>query len=56
MILPWIHDLVTVPYSVLLNFILLLAVGVSKARKLAGTNILPIVGVHHMEAHALVAR
>lgn len=32
------------------------AVGVRKARKLAGTNALPIIGVHHMEAHALVAR
>lgn len=33
-----------------------LAVGVRKARKIAGTYALPIVGVHHMEAHALVAR
>lgn len=31
-------------------------VGVQKARKIAGTFNLPIVGVHHMEAHALVAR
>lgn len=46
----------TGPYSVVLNFILFWAVGVRKARKLAGTHILPIVGVHHMEAHALVAR
>ncbi|KAK6140994.1 hypothetical protein DH2020_025261 [Rehmannia glutinosa] len=35
---------------------LCLRVGVRKARKLAGTYVLPIVGVHHMEAHALVAR
>lgn len=27
-----------------------------KARKIAGSSSLPIVGVHHMEAHALVAR
>lgn len=32
------------------------AVGVQKARKIAGSFNLPIVGVHHMEAHALVAR
>ncbi|XP_073039062.1 probable tRNA N6-adenosine threonylcarbamoyltransferase, mitochondrial [Primulina eburnea] len=32
------------------------AVGVRKARKLAGIFALPIIGVHHMEAHALVAR
>lgn len=31
-------------------------VGVRKARKVAGSFNLPIVGVHHMEAHALVAR
>ena len=31
-------------------------VGVQKARKIAGSYNLPIVGVHHMEAHALVAR
>lgn len=37
-------------------FITFCAVGVKKARKLAGTYALPIVGVHHMEAHALVAR
>uniref|UniRef100_A0A2P2KJK3 N(6)-L-threonylcarbamoyladenine synthase n=2 Tax=Rhizophora mucronata TaxID=61149 RepID=A0A2P2KJK3_RHIMU len=35
---------------------LCLRVGVKKARKLAGSFGLPIVGVHHMEAHALVAR
>ncbi|KAG6505172.1 hypothetical protein ZIOFF_037525 [Zingiber officinale] len=31
-------------------------VGVQKARRIAGQFSLPIVGVHHMEAHALVAR
>ncbi|GFY94228.1 glycoprotease 1 [Actinidia rufa] len=31
-------------------------IGVQKARKIAGTFNLPIVGIHHMEAHALVAR
>lgn len=31
-------------------------VGVQKARRIAGKFELPIVGVHHMEAHALVAR
>lgn len=31
-------------------------VGVQKARKIAAIHQLPIVGVHHMEAHALVAR
>ena len=30
--------------------------GVQKARKIARLFHLPIVGVHHMEAHALVAR
>ncbi|OAY76931.1 putative tRNA N6-adenosine threonylcarbamoyltransferase, mitochondrial [Ananas comosus] len=35
---------------------LCLRVGVSKARRIAGMFRLPIVGVHHMEAHALVAR
>lgn len=35
---------------------LCLRVGVRKARKIAGSFNLPIIGVHHMEAHALVAR
>ncbi|KAM7508764.1 hypothetical protein LguiA_019217 [Lonicera macranthoides] len=35
---------------------LCLRVGVQKARKIAGSYNLPMVGVHHMEAHALVAR
>lgn len=34
----------------------LFVVGVQKARKIAGSFNLPMVGVHHMEAHALVAR
>ncbi|KAF3577442.1 hypothetical protein DY000_02028926 [Brassica cretica] len=34
---------------------LCLRVGVHKARRVAGAFNLPIVGVHHMEAHALVA-
>lgn len=33
-----------------------LRVGVSKAREIARVHRLPMVGVHHMEAHALVAR
>jgi N6-L-threonylcarbamoyladenine synthase len=37
-------------------FILSYTVGVRKARRVAGNFSLPIVGVHHMEAHALVAR
>ncbi|XP_021904340.1 probable tRNA N6-adenosine threonylcarbamoyltransferase, mitochondrial [Carica papaya] len=35
---------------------LCLRVGVQKARKIAGSFNLPVVGVHHMEAHALVVR
>ncbi|CAK7347895.1 unnamed protein product [Dovyalis caffra] len=35
---------------------LCLRVGVRKARKIAGSFNVPIVGIHHMEAHALVAR
>ncbi|KAF5183227.1 tRNA N6-adenosine threonylcarbamoyltransferase [Thalictrum thalictroides] len=35
---------------------LCLRVGVRKARQIAGSFKLPIVGIHHMEAHALVAR
>ncbi|XP_048431527.1 probable tRNA N6-adenosine threonylcarbamoyltransferase, mitochondrial isoform X2 [Pyrus x bretschneideri] len=35
---------------------LCLRVGVRKAREIAGRCNLPIIGVHHMEAHALVAR
>ncbi|KAG2491146.1 hypothetical protein HYH03_010587 [Edaphochlamys debaryana] len=35
---------------------LCLRVGVAKARQIARTHRLPLVAVHHMEAHALVAR
>lgn len=35
---------------------LCLRVGVSKARRIARKFSLPIIGIHHMEAHALVAR
>ncbi|TYJ22843.1 hypothetical protein E1A91_A08G151900v1 [Gossypium mustelinum] len=35
---------------------LCLRVGVQKARRVAGSFNLPIISVHHMEAHALVAR
>ncbi|XP_026659130.2 probable tRNA N6-adenosine threonylcarbamoyltransferase, mitochondrial isoform X3 [Phoenix dactylifera] len=35
---------------------LCLRVGVCKARRIAGNFSLPIIGIHHMEAHALVAR
>ncbi|XVF22731.1 hypothetical protein REPUB_Repub12eG0196100 [Reevesia pubescens] len=35
---------------------LCLRVGVQKARRVAGSFSLPIISVHHMEAHALVAR
>ncbi|KNA19233.1 hypothetical protein SOVF_063360 [Spinacia oleracea] len=35
---------------------LCLRVGVRKAREIAGSFQLPIIGVHHMEAHTLVAR
>ncbi|THU44007.1 hypothetical protein C4D60_Mb02t02830 [Musa balbisiana] len=49
------HSLVIDQFNllILLNCI---TVGVQKARRLAGVFNLPIVGVHHMEAHALVAR
>lgn len=48
---------VILAYLVYLNFIYYeCLVGVQKARRIAGKFRLPIVGVHHMEAHALVAR
>ncbi|CAI9786012.1 unnamed protein product [Fraxinus pennsylvanica] len=49
-------DLSAVAVTIGPGLSLCLRVGVKKARKLAGTYALPIVGVHHMEAHALVAR
>ncbi|XP_075510873.1 putative tRNA N6-adenosine threonylcarbamoyltransferase, mitochondrial isoform X2 [Primulina tabacum] len=50
------EDLSAVAVTIGPGLSLCLRVGVRKARKLAGTNVLPIIGVHHMEAHALVAR
>ncbi|XP_050236642.1 probable tRNA N6-adenosine threonylcarbamoyltransferase, mitochondrial [Mercurialis annua] len=49
-------DLSAVAVTIGPGLSLCLRVGVRKARKLAGTFGLPIVGIHHMEAHALVAR
>ncbi|EPS65308.1 hypothetical protein M569_09468, partial [Genlisea aurea] len=50
------EDLSAVAVTIGPGLSLCLRVGVKKARKVAGTYTLPIVGVHHMEAHALVAR
>ncbi|CAA0842675.1 Probable tRNA N6-adenosine threonylcarbamoyltransferase- mitochondrial [Striga hermonthica] len=50
------EDLSAVAVTIGPGLSLCLRVGVRKARKLAGAYTLPIVGVHHMEAHALVAR
>ncbi|KAJ8748955.1 hypothetical protein K2173_013393 [Erythroxylum novogranatense] len=49
-------DLTAVAVTIGPGLSLCLRVGVRKARKLAGSFSLPIIGVHHMEAHALVAR
>ncbi|XP_042509843.1 probable tRNA N6-adenosine threonylcarbamoyltransferase, mitochondrial [Macadamia integrifolia] len=49
-------DLSAVAVTIGPGLSLCLRVGVRKARKVAGKFNLPIVGVHHMEAHALVAR
>lgn len=49
-------SIVILVYLLYLSFIYECPVGVQKARKIAGNFKLPIVGVHHMEAHALVAR
>ncbi|XP_078448051.1 glycoprotease 1 isoform X2 [Wolffia australiana] len=49
-------DLSAVAVTIGPGLSLCLRVGVQKARKVAGQFNLPIVGVHHMEAHALVAR
>lgn len=46
---PMLRKVLTICYYIL-------TVGVRKARKLAGAYALPIVGIHHMEAHTLVAR
>ncbi|EXB76231.1 putative tRNA threonylcarbamoyladenosine biosynthesis protein osgepl1 [Morus notabilis] len=50
------RDLSAVAVTIGPGLSLCLRVGVRKARKVAGTFNLPIIGVHHMEAHALVAR
>ncbi|KAK2379284.1 putative tRNA N6-adenosine threonylcarbamoyltransferase, mitochondrial [Trifolium repens] len=49
-------DLTAVAVSIGPGLSLCLRVGVRKARRIAGGFNLPIIGVHHMEAHALVAR
>ncbi|XP_071741496.1 probable tRNA N6-adenosine threonylcarbamoyltransferase, mitochondrial [Rutidosis leptorrhynchoides] len=49
-------DLSAVAVTIGPGLSLCLRVGVQKARKIAATYQLPYVGVHHMEAHALVAR
>ncbi|KAL7602841.1 hypothetical protein Lser_V15G16108 [Lactuca serriola] len=49
-------DLSAVAVTIGPGLSLCLRVGVQKARKIAAIHQLPIVGVHHMEAHALVAR
>ncbi|XP_062091617.1 probable tRNA N6-adenosine threonylcarbamoyltransferase, mitochondrial isoform X2 [Humulus lupulus] len=49
-------DLSAVAVTIGPGLSLCLRVGVQKARKVAGSFNLPMVGVHHMEAHALVAR
>ncbi|XP_024988052.1 probable tRNA N6-adenosine threonylcarbamoyltransferase, mitochondrial isoform X1 [Cynara cardunculus var. scolymus] len=49
-------DLSAVAVTIGPGLSLCLRVGVQKARKIAASYQLPIVGVHHMEAHALIAR
>ncbi|XP_027336286.1 probable tRNA N6-adenosine threonylcarbamoyltransferase, mitochondrial [Abrus precatorius] len=49
-------DLTAVAVTIGPGLSLCLRVGVQKARRIAGGFNLPIIGVHHMEAHALVAR
>nr|GLL40712.1 probable tRNA N6-adenosine threonylcarbamoyltransferase, mitochondrial [Ipomoea trifida] len=49
-------DLTAVAVTIGPGLSLCLRVGVQKARRIAGAHSLPIVGVHHMEAHTLVAR
>ncbi|XP_017257727.1 probable tRNA N6-adenosine threonylcarbamoyltransferase, mitochondrial isoform X1 [Daucus carota subsp. sativus] len=49
-------DLSAVAVTIGPGLSLCLRVGVQKARKLAGSHSLPLVNVHHMEAHALVVR
>ncbi|CAH9102339.1 unnamed protein product [Cuscuta epithymum] len=49
-------DLTAVAVTIGPGLSLCLRVGVRKARQIAGAHNLPMVGVHHMEAHTLVAR
>ncbi|XP_014514497.1 probable tRNA N6-adenosine threonylcarbamoyltransferase, mitochondrial isoform X1 [Vigna radiata var. radiata] len=49
-------DLTAVAVTIGPGLSLCLRVGVQKARRIAGRFNLPIIGIHHMEAHALVAR
>lgn len=49
-------DLSAVAVTIGPGLSLCLRVGVRKAREIAGSFQLPIIGVHHMEAHTLVAR
>ncbi|KAL1331314.1 hypothetical protein HN51_048581 [Arachis hypogaea] len=49
-------DLTAVAVTIGPGLSLCLRVGVQKARQIAGSFKLPIIGIHHMEAHALVAR
>ncbi|KAI4356781.1 hypothetical protein L6164_000773 [Bauhinia variegata] len=49
-------DLSAVAVTIGPGLSLCLRVGVQKARRIAGGFNLPIIGIHHMEAHALVAR
>ncbi|XP_028778310.1 probable tRNA N6-adenosine threonylcarbamoyltransferase, mitochondrial isoform X1 [Neltuma alba] len=49
-------DLSAVAVTIGPGLSLCLRVGVQKARRVAGAFNLPIIGIHHMEAHALVAR
>ncbi|GLJ11384.1 hypothetical protein SUGI_0155080 [Cryptomeria japonica] len=49
-------DLTAVAVTIGPGLSLCLRIGVRKARTIAGKYSLPMVGVHHMEAHALVAR
>ncbi|XP_058085248.1 probable tRNA N6-adenosine threonylcarbamoyltransferase, mitochondrial isoform X2 [Magnolia sinica] len=50
------RDLSAVAVTIGPGLSLCLRVGVQKARRTAGKFNLPIIGIHHMEAHALVAR
>lgn len=49
-------DLTAVAVTIGPGLSLCLRIGVRKARSVASSHNLPLVGVHHMEAHTLVAR